>query len=314
MSKRVFPALLALIAVLASGCSLAQPENTETKATTDRLAGVFITTEYLDLFDSEAWIEENADAILDGEQVLFPGMDYEQPRIYAELVEESFTDSSGTTHTSSTYEFKGLDGLFLAEYMIYSLGETDELYRTVDGSDYIFDVHSTFKSSDSAIETELTGSIFLNGNSQRMVFYFNPIYQTADGKVYLVPGTGMESSPGQAAFQLTGTSTTTENGQSKTDSSRIEVKINCAEIAKKVVLIEMSENNTEIRRTEFLPGQMPEKFTVSNGTAYLIVEEHREGGVSRTIYQSGDDPIAVFYSTDGKLCLKSSTTVQWQEN
>ena len=78
--------------------------------------------------------------------------------------------------------------------------------------------------------------------------------------------------------------------------------------------IEMSENNTEIRRTEFLPGQMPEKFTVSNGTAYLIVEEHREGGVSRTIYQSGDDPIAVFYSTDGKLCLKSSTTVQWQEN
>ena len=314
MRKRVFPALLALIAALVSGCSLAQPENSNAKETTDRLAGVFITTEYLDLFDMEAWIEENAGALLDGEQVLSPGMDYEQPRIYAELVEETFTDSSGTTHTSSTYEFKGLDGLFLAEYMIYSLGETDELYRTVDGSDYIFDVHSTFKSSDSAIETELTGSIFLNGNSQRMVFYFNPIYQTADGKVYLVPGTGMESSPGQAAFQLTGTSTTTENGQSKTDSSRVEVKINCVEIAQKVVLIEMSENNAEIKRSEFIPGQMPKEFSTSDSTAYLIVEEHRADGVSRTIYQSGDASIPVFYSPDGKLCLRSSTTVTWQGN
>ncbi len=308
MNKRTFTALLALILLLACGCSLAQPEENVTTTATDRLAGVFITTEHLDLNDMDAWLEENAGRLLDGESPLAPGVGDAQARIYAELTEKTITDSSGTAHTTLTYEFKGLDGIFLA---VYIMGErdADSSYRMTDSSEYVVDLQTALKSLDNETVTELTGSIFIPNTAPGIVFYFNPIYQTADGEVYLVPGRGMQASAGLATQKLTASTTATENGQ--THSSSIEVKIDCVEIAKKIVFIEMDENNTAIGRTEFIPGRMPDEFIPAEGAAYLIVEEHLEGGVSRSVYQNGDAPIAVFYSPDGRLCLQHHTTVTW---
>ena len=54
----IFCLLLALIFIL-SGCQLAKEDLNEPTQTKDRLAGVFLTTTWLDLFDSDRYIEEN---------------------------------------------------------------------------------------------------------------------------------------------------------------------------------------------------------------------------------------------------------------
>ncbi len=300
MRKRIFTLLFASALLLVSGCSLAKPTDDTTTTTpySDRLVGIFLTTEYIDSFDVDAWLAENADQLVDGGTISIPKE--EQTRIYATLVD-------------GNYQFEGLDGFYLATYTMMGnpdKGETS--YRTVDSSAYILDLHHALHSADNETKTELTGNLFLSDQVDSMVFYCNPIYQTEDGKVYLVPGEGLQSAPGLAAYTLSGTTTVTENGTTQAHTSTIEVKIDCVEIAQKIVLLEMDEMNREIGRTEWIPGQIPDEFTPTAETAYLIIEEHRTDGISRSIHQNGDAPIAVFYSEDGRLCLKEFLTVQWQ--
>lgn len=302
MTKRIFTVLFALALLLVSGCSLAKPTD-DTATTTpyaDRLVGIFLTTEYINSFDVDAWLAENADRLVDGGTISIPKE--EQTRIYATLVD-------------GNYQFEGLDGFYLATYTMAGDPDNEETsYRTVDSSDYILDLHHGLHSTDNATTTELTGSLFVSNQVESVVFYCNPIYQTEDGKVYLVPGDGFQSAPGLATYTLSDTTTATENGTTQTYTATIEIKIDCVEIAQKIVLLEMDEMNREIGRTEWIPGQMPDEFTPSAETVYLIIEEHRTDGISRSIHQNGDDPIAVFYSEDGRLCRKEYLTVQWQSN
>ena len=54
MNKRIFAAFSLIVALLLSGCSLAQPEGERAAAEEDRMVGVLVTREPLDLFDTEA--------------------------------------------------------------------------------------------------------------------------------------------------------------------------------------------------------------------------------------------------------------------
>ena len=51
MNKRFFAAFSLIAALLLSGCSLAQPEGEHAAAEEDRMVGVLVTREPLDLFD-----------------------------------------------------------------------------------------------------------------------------------------------------------------------------------------------------------------------------------------------------------------------
>lgn len=302
MTKRMFTVLFTMALLLVSGCSLAKPtdDTATTTPNSDCLVGMFLTTEYIHSFDVDAWVAENADRLVDGGTISIPRE--EQTRIYATLVED-------------TYQFEGLDGFYLATYTMMGNPDNEETsYRTVDSSACILDLHHTLHSADNETKTELTGNIFLSDQVDSVIFYCNPIYQTEDGRVYLVPGDGLQSSPGLATYTLSDSTTVTENGTTQVHTSTIEVKIDCVEIAQKIVLLEMDEMNREIGRTEWIPGQMPDAFTPSAETVYLIVEEHRTDGISRSIHQNGDAPIAVFYTEDGTLCLKEYLTVQWQND
>ena len=59
-------AILTAIAALLCGCSLARSDMDASAASRDRLIGVYITTEYIDLFDLEGYIGANASALSGG--------------------------------------------------------------------------------------------------------------------------------------------------------------------------------------------------------------------------------------------------------
>lgn len=312
MNKR-FISLLFLLVFLLSGCQLAQPESggyTEP----DRLVGVFVTTEYLDLFHMDEWLQDNADSLVNGGTVTITNTSAYQGRIYANPVVETVSDSSGDTRITRGYEFPELDGMVLAGYRI---AEGDYTYQSFDCSEGICEVYNAIRALDNQ-ETviELTGTIFFSHTVGTIVTYLNPVYQTAAGEVYVVSGSGLQYDAaigGEASQTVSDSVTTTENGESKTDSIKIEVKMRCIELAQKIILIQMDSSNNELARTEFLPGEMPEEFTPMEDTAYLIIEEHRESGVYRSLHQREDDSIEVFHSLNGTLCIPQRTTVNWKK-
>ena len=64
MHKRIF-VLIMVLALALSGCQLAKPE-ADTQKEKDMLVGVFITEEHLDLFDMEAYLQDNLGALSGG--------------------------------------------------------------------------------------------------------------------------------------------------------------------------------------------------------------------------------------------------------
>lgn len=312
MNKRFIAMLLCLVLLL-SGCQLAKPESggyTEP----DRLVGVLVTTEYLDLFHMDEWLQDNVDSLVDGGSVTITNTAAYQGRIYAQPVEETITDSSGETHTSRSYEFTGLDGMVLAGYR---LGEGDHIYQSLDCSEGICDVHNAIRALDGETALELTGTIYFSHKAGSVIFFLNPVYQTASGEVYVVSGNGglqFDASIGSKASQTVSDSVTiTENGETTLDTTEIEVNMHCIELSQKIILIQMDNSNNELARTEFLPGEMPEEFTPMEDTVYLIIEEHRESGIYRSLHQSTDDYIEIFYSLDDSLCIPQRTTINWKK-
>ena len=89
-------AILTAIAALLCGCSLARSDMDASAASRDRLIGVYITTEYIDLFDLEGYIGANASA-LSGGSIGEADAEQYNGRLYAELVDER-------------YVFPGVDG------------------------------------------------------------------------------------------------------------------------------------------------------------------------------------------------------------
>lgn len=75
----------------------------------DRLIGVVITTEHLDLFDFEGYLEDNGEKILFGSQIDESQQAKYQGRLYATLVDRSYTDQeTGQVTVSKEFIFDGV--------------------------------------------------------------------------------------------------------------------------------------------------------------------------------------------------------------
>ena len=264
-------AILTAMAALLCGCSLARSDMDASAASRDRLIGVYVTTEYVDLFDIEGYIGANASALSGGS---ISGADAAQynGRLYAELVDER-------------YVFPGVDGFafFMAttehEYGTSYSNYTDE---GVCGGKIAINTNDSEDSSGEALELECT--IYgLTGRNDRHVIYTNPVYQTADGKVYLTSGHGISTSGvGVGALvsqKLTDSTTVTDSeGNAVTNSASVNVHYVIADLPLAYTLIEMDADSHEISRREYAPGELPTEYTANDSTAYIIVEARTASG------------------------------------
>lgn len=73
-----------------------------------RMIGVFVTTEPLDLFDIEGYFNDNAEKILSGGEISESISEKYQDRLYATLVEKSYTnEETGEIAVIKEYVFEG---------------------------------------------------------------------------------------------------------------------------------------------------------------------------------------------------------------
>lgn len=308
MNKRIFVAVIA-VCLLLSGCQLAQPDAQEEKDK-DRMVGVFITTEYLDLFDMEAYLKDHSNLLSGGtidrsEDSAYNG------RIYAKYIEE--TNEVGT---NVRYVFEDLEGILTASYLVKPHGGNLEAYWMSAVTEGICDVSIAHHARDDGEDHSISGTIYLSPEYIDPCFYFNPVYQTEDGDVYLMAGQGLSFETGFAGSSchtLNETATYTENGTTRSYTAESKITLECAVPAKVVIVLHMDENNNILSRNEYTADELPETLTPEAGTAYLLVEEHTAQTIRRSLYQPGDDSISVFKALENQICVKSQIVVQWPE-
>ncbi|MBP3702084.1 MAG: hypothetical protein J6I64_09350, partial [Lachnospiraceae bacterium] len=172
--------LLLLLMLTFTGCQLAQEDGAEDMAanmvanmvgTSDRLAGVLITTDYLDLFDFEAYLTENMDDP-DGGQINAEDSQKYNGRIYVVLETKTSTDTeSGRTITTQEYVFPTIEGI---EYFAYQITtDTGDIYTTSTMGQGLSDSKMHIHSTDHGDFVTLDAVLYVTAQKKSMCYYFN---------------------------------------------------------------------------------------------------------------------------------------------
>lgn len=157
--------LFFMAALFLGGCSLALEEIPSGR---DRLAGVFVTAAPIE--PGEAQLEYD----LQGNIRI---KESEPTKIYGKFTPQSAADVT----------FPGVEG-----YGVYSLempegdGQEAAGYNICD--DIFTDLHFTVSDEEETIEAS-----FYASSTDRWVYCFNPVYQQADGQIYVLAGSGVSS-------------------------------------------------------------------------------------------------------------------------
>lgn len=178
--KRIISTFLAVLLVMSfCGCQLAREDAAEGTGD-DRLIGVFVTKEYLDLFDFEGYLNDNMQNFTGGAISLDGGGEQYQGRLYAVLQDHTLTDDSGKQTTTQEYVFPGVDGF---SYFAAEIPATDESesYISSGSDEAISDGMMSLSYGDEEDKITLDGTIYLSSVNGSIICYINPVYQAKDG-------------------------------------------------------------------------------------------------------------------------------------
>jgi len=315
MVKRLFAIFLTTL--LLCGCQLAEPEP-ETVGP-DRLVGVFVTREHLNLFDMEAYLQDNAGKILNGGELLAEDSAEYSQRISAELVPEEWTDEEGNVHTTWQYQFPDLEGQLLSCYLVEKDGER---YWSSSAGEWFSEIHTGIVSNEfENTGIDLRSTIYVSEEMDEILFFYNPVYQTAGGELYLLEGqgSGCQYHEGSAmTHTLNEERESTVPGDGNTYRTDIEIVVECVAIPQGIILIYMDENNEVIGRQEYPGEEIPVELSVPEGTEYLICETYCRGGegeqtMFRQIHDRESDPIELYRNVEDGICTKTELRVTWPE-
>ena len=298
---------------IVSGCSLAIPdageENTKPQ---DRLIGAFITTEHLDLFDMEAYLNDHVEDFIgaDGsEKVVVDSGDYNE-RLYA--VVDKHNSASPKDWEISFGEIEGIcffDATFQNE---------EEPFTMIVGGDEICDVASGLSVGDNEESVSLTGTLYaLIGEYENVQFYINPVYQTTDGEIYTVTGNGYSMSGelgGSSKVKLEESFTTTKDGVEQTYSGAVEIAFEIRNAAPVNICLQFMNEDLEIVQTkEYAAGEMPTQVELAETAVCIIVEtQWADGTVTRELVEWNEDErvsIETFYSVGDSVLGKQMTEI-----
>ena len=272
--KKLAIALILALALSLPGCSLLREDGEPSE--TDRLVGVYITESYIDTFDFEAYFQDNASSLSGGGEISREDTEKYSQRIYAEVVDgKTSFPIVGVPLIAARYEKDG------------------ESYTGSDCGDKLADVHLSINNSDDMVTTVLTGEIFTDSGSGRVTAYCNPVYQQADGRIYLVPGEGMTAdSGGSMVFSLSASRESAVEGE-QGYGMEITLTATGRYPSDKLAVLLYSADGELMGRTEYAPEDMPEEIA-AGGAAWAVFEDYTrdflgEPQVIRRLIAAGSD-------------------------
>ena len=271
--KKLAIALIFALALMLPGCSLLREEGEPADA--DRLVGVYITENYIDSFDFEAYVQDNASPLSGGGEISREDAAKYTRRIYAEITDgKTSFPIEGIAFIAARYEKDG---------------------ESCTGSDYgdkLADVHLSINVSDDMETTVLTGRLFADSGAGHMSAYCNPVYQQADGRVYLVPGEGVSANMGSMTHSLSESCESAKKGE-RGYGMDITLEVEGRRPSEKLAVLLYSAEGALLSRTEYAPEEMPEEISAA-GAAWAVFEDYTadysgEPQVIRQLIAAGSD-------------------------
>lgn len=288
-------------------------------SSSDRLVGVLVTREYLDLFDSERFLNDNINSIVRGGKIIGSESAAYQGRLYATLVETTDTnDETEETAGRKEYVFEGVNGIscFTAR-----LTDRSGTYWSSSGDDAVTDGHIHLNSTDEGEGVSIEGTIYISTRGNVRNFYFNPVYQTPAGDVYAVSGNGMSFDDNRAAgvsmsHEIKENRSSTVGDSTTSYGSEIRMTICCMDEPEKVSILQFGEGNELLSKTEYDPNDFPDSLQAQSGTQYIIVEtatlsQEQGGDIAREIYQPEDETLSAFLGREDGICVKQECEIDW---
>ena len=271
--KKLAIALILVLALMLPGCSLLREEGEPADA--DRLVGVYITENYIDSFDFEAYVQDNASSLSGGGEISREDAAKYTRRIYAEITDgKTSFPIEGIAFIAARYEKDG---------------------ESCTGSDYgdkLADVHLSINVSDDMETTVLTGKLFADSGAGHMSAYCNPVYQQADGRVYLVPGEGVSANMGSMTHSLSESCESAKKGE-RGYGMDITLEVEGRRPSEKLAVLLYSAEGALLSRTEYAPEEMPEEISAADA-AWAVFEDYTadysgEPQVIRQLIAAGSD-------------------------
>lgn len=305
--KKLF-VLLLTACLLFTGCQLATEETSKDGVTSpDRLVGVVVTTEHLDLFDVEAYLEDNLNDIMagkDADQSAYQG------RIYAQEEVEKSTTEDGVPCTTTYYNFDHIGGIQLLYYETQTLLEDGTVLSDFTNG-YCTEGFGALSYGGDLNE----GTIYVPDDTAEVCIFVNPVYQDAEGRLYLVAGTGLSTNhiAGSMSQNISEEYTETVNGEETTVKREFKITVEGVHVPEKVVIYQMSGENEILDRQEYVPGQLPEELTPVDGCAYILVEEYAGEEITRELMELGDKTVAVSVRSEKLYCTADVCEILWPE-
>ncbi len=309
--------LLGVFALGLTGFTTVGAETGES-AGEDRLIGVLLTREHLDLFDIESYLNDNLNSFGGGE--ITGDTSAYQGRIYATVVQETHTDEKGRTTTTPNYKFDTVEGI---AYYAASISDGTNTYTATGGSEGISDAHTHISVTDAGESISLEGTVYVAATNRHITWFFNPVYQAADGSVYVMSGNGMSAEYyGEDASRTTHSTdaeyTVTENGETKTYGTSVDITVSALYPPERIRILQMDADNSVTESADYAPGETPETLTPNTNTAYIVVETYKtdlDGNekITRELYGRDDEMLETFVCRDDGVCIKHATRLEWAQ-
>lgn len=274
--------LITLLSLCLCGCQLASEGPEE-----GQLVGVYFTTDVVSIPGAKL---EDVNISSEGSIVLTEGQT--GGKLYAREIP--------TFDGEVTYEFPGVEGV--AFYQIPVTRENGQVYSQQEKNSAIQDRHLSTSIQDGGETMTVEGTIYAPTWGDQKLLYANPIYQTADGTVYLTAtpdafdGASMQ---GEGEYiGTTWTSAVTADGK-ETSGLTIQFTYTGKDPVEQVVFTQMTAAHQLIATQAYPVDQTPKKLTMEPDAAYILAESHCINGqgvsyVDRALLDRDDEDDRVF--------------------
>ncbi|MCB5387487.1 hypothetical protein LIQ05_10840 [Blautia glucerasea] len=278
--KSLFGFSVMFMAFTASGCTLAVSD-AGTDGNGDRLIGAFITSEYLDLYDMEGYLNDHASSLVNNSSITIGNDSRYEGKLVATVDKEGAQSSS---------EWKISFGDVKGEYILMPVTEDEDGNTSVGSlcSNGVGDPYLNYNVTDDGETQEISATVYQVSGKTEHTQYVNPVFQKEDGEIYAMAGNGysngVDGSEGNTmAATLSGETTTVENGKTKTEGCKVTVQFATMYKPVRTIIYQMDEANKILKQTTYKPSDVPDTLKVEAGTAYILEETRKEDASGKMV-------------------------------
>ena len=159
-------------AAAVGGCSLAREELPAKED--DKLVGIYVTKEYLRGELPELEISQSGEVQFVQEEVRIPG--------------EILWNEGEEGRSLSGISFEGAEG-----FGIYSIDLWNEDQQSLTGYSFQEEIFQELHLTTGDGTVSMEAAIYVEETDGVGKFYMNPVYQTSDGEIYLMPGSSLSA-------------------------------------------------------------------------------------------------------------------------